>query len=184
MAGIFILFALLSSFVAPRIWPDFPGRQGLSVFMIVSFVLFAAQLTAIGVLAVEDESEAHAAGSEGAAAGKTIDVQETEFKIELPTLKDLGQGEYTFVVHNVGQAEHDLVVEGPKLSRRKPHADHPARRRGEADGLARLRQLHAVLQRRLAPPVRHGSEARGRLPQEEGEKRTGNLSCSEKWPSG
>ena len=115
MAGIFISFALLSSFVAPRIWPDFPGRQGLSVFIIVSFVLFAAQLTAIVVLAVE-EPEAHAAESEGAAAGKTIDVQETEFKIELPTLKDLGQGEYTFVVHNVGQAEHDLVVEGPNLS--------------------------------------------------------------------
>ena len=116
VAGAFILFALLSSFVAPRIWPDFPGRQRLSVFIIVSLVFFAAQLTAIAVLAVDDESEAHAAGSEGAGGARTIDVQETEFKIELPSLKDLGQGEYTFVVHNVGQAEHDFVVEGPKLS--------------------------------------------------------------------
>ena len=86
VAGTFIAFAILSSFVAPRRWPDFPGRQGLSVFVIVSFVLFAAQLTAIAVLAVEHE--AHAAGNEGTAtaAGKTIDVRESEFKIELPSL--------------------------------------------------------------------------------------------------
>jgi uncharacterized cupredoxin-like copper-binding protein len=116
VAATFIGFALLASFVAPRRWPDFPGRQGLSVFVIASFVLFAAQLTAIAVLAVEHESEASAAGNEGAAAGKTIEVQEKEFKIELPSLKTLAQGEYTFVVHNVGQAEHDLVVEGPDLS--------------------------------------------------------------------
>jgi uncharacterized cupredoxin-like copper-binding protein len=112
----FILFALLASFVAPRRWPDFPGRQGLSVFVIVSFVLFAAQLTAIAVLAVESEPEAHAAGNEGTTAGKTIDVQESEFKIALPAEKGLGKGEYTFVVHNAGQIQHDLVVEGPKLT--------------------------------------------------------------------
>lgn len=112
----FIVFALLASFVAQRRWPDFPGRQGLSVFVIVSFVLFAAQLTAIAVLAVESESEAHAAGNEKTAVGKTIDVQETEFKIALPAEKGLGQGEYTFVVHNAGQIQHDLVVEGPKLT--------------------------------------------------------------------
>jgi uncharacterized cupredoxin-like copper-binding protein len=116
VAATFIAFALLSSFVAPRRWPDFPGRQGLSVFVIVSFVLFAAQLTAIAVLAVEHEPEAKAAGHEGAAAGKTIEVQEKEFKIQLPSLAALRQGKYTFVVHNVGQIEHDLVVEGPKLS--------------------------------------------------------------------
>jgi uncharacterized cupredoxin-like copper-binding protein len=116
VAATFIAFALLSSFIAPRRWPDFPGRQGLSVFIIVSFVLFAAQLTAIAVLAVESESEAHAAGNEATAAGKTIEVQEKEFKIELPAQKGLGSGEYTFVVHNTGQIEHDLVVEGPKLT--------------------------------------------------------------------
>jgi plastocyanin len=114
VAVTFIAFALLASFVAPRRWPDFPGRQGLSVFVIVSVVLFAAQLTAIVVLAVEHEAKA--AGNEGAANAKTIDVQETEFKIELPSLTALGQGTYTFVVHNAGQAEHDLVVEGPKLT--------------------------------------------------------------------
>jgi uncharacterized cupredoxin-like copper-binding protein len=116
VAATFIVFALLASFVAPRRWPDFPGRQGLSVFMIASFVLFAAQLTAIVVLAVEHESEAHAAGNEGTAAGKTIEVQETEFKIALPVTTLSQGGEYTFVVHNAGQTEHDFVVEGPKLT--------------------------------------------------------------------
>jgi uncharacterized cupredoxin-like copper-binding protein len=109
----FIAFALLASFVAPRRWPDFPGRQGLSVFAIVSFVLFAAQITAIVVLAVEHEAKA--AGHEGPAAAKTIEVRETEFKIGLPS-EALGPGTYTFVVRNAGQAEHDFVVEGPKLT--------------------------------------------------------------------
>jgi uncharacterized cupredoxin-like copper-binding protein len=115
VAATFIAFALLSSFVAPRRWPGFPGRQGLSVFVIASFVLFGAMLTAIAVLAVE-KPEAEAAGTEKPAAGKTIDVRESEFKIAVASIKEAGQGEYTFVVHNVGKVGHDLVVEGPKLS--------------------------------------------------------------------
>ena len=59
VAAVFIAFALLSSFVAPRRWPDFPGRNGLSVFIIASFVLFAAMLTAVVVLAVEHEHAGH-----------------------------------------------------------------------------------------------------------------------------
>jgi uncharacterized cupredoxin-like copper-binding protein len=115
VAAVFISFALVSSFVASRFRPEFPGRQGLSVFMLASFVLFAAMLTAIAVLAVEKETEtegAHAA----APAGQAIDVQETEFKIQLPANTELKQGEYTFVVHNAGKIQHDLVFEGPNLA--------------------------------------------------------------------
>ena len=46
VALVFVSFALISSFIAPRRWPDFPGKNGLSVFVIASFVLFAAMLTA------------------------------------------------------------------------------------------------------------------------------------------
>ena len=53
VAAIFIGFALASSFLAPRRWPDFPGKNGLSVFMIVSLVLFGAMLTAVEVFGVE-----------------------------------------------------------------------------------------------------------------------------------
>ena len=116
VAAVFISFALVSSFVAPKFRPEFPGRQGLSVFMLASFVLFAAMLTAIAVLAVEKETKtegAHAA----APAKQAIDVQETEFKIQLPANTELKQGgEYTFVVHNAGKIQHDLVFEGPNLA--------------------------------------------------------------------
>src|SRR5256886_11017311 len=44
VAVVFIAFALSSSFLAPRRRPDFPGRNGLSVFVLASFVLFAAML--------------------------------------------------------------------------------------------------------------------------------------------
>jgi plastocyanin len=116
VAAVFVAFALFSSFVAPKRWPEFPGRNGLSVFMLASFALFAAMLTTIVVLAVEkEEGEAHAAaGNE--AAHKTIEVKETEFKIELPSTSEVPPGKYTFVVHNEGQAEHDLVVEGPNVA--------------------------------------------------------------------
>jgi uncharacterized cupredoxin-like copper-binding protein len=117
VAAVFISFALLSSFAAAKRWPDFPGRQGLSVFVLASFVLFAAMLTTIAVLAVENETEgAHAAGEAGAPAVQTIDVQETEFKIQLPSGTNLKQGDYTFVVHNAGKLQHDLVFEGSNLS--------------------------------------------------------------------
>jgi uncharacterized cupredoxin-like copper-binding protein len=104
--GVFIAFALASSFLAPRRWPDFPGKNGLSVFVIVSLVLFVAMLTAVEIFGVESESKAEAA----APAAKTIDVTESEYKITLPSLKSLAAGTYTFVVKNDGQAAHDLVV--------------------------------------------------------------------------
>jgi hypothetical protein len=53
VGAIFIAFALTSSFLAPRRWPDFPGPHGLSVFIIACFVLFAAMLTAVEVFGVE-----------------------------------------------------------------------------------------------------------------------------------
>ena len=47
VAAIFIAFALASSFVAPRIRPDFPGPRGLSTFVIASIVLFALMVLAV-----------------------------------------------------------------------------------------------------------------------------------------
>ena len=47
VAAIFIAFALVSSFVVPRYKPDFPGPTGLSVFVIVSVVLFGLMVAAI-----------------------------------------------------------------------------------------------------------------------------------------
>jgi len=107
VAGVFIAFALTASFLAPRRWPDFPGKQGLSVFVIASFVLFAAMITAVEVFGAESES---AKASEGASAANTIQVTESEYRIALPALKTLAPGEYTFVVKNSGTVAHNLVV--------------------------------------------------------------------------
>ncbi len=47
VAGVFIAFALSASFLAPRWKPDFPGPNGLSVFVIVSILMFLLMVLAI-----------------------------------------------------------------------------------------------------------------------------------------
>jgi plastocyanin len=116
VAAVFIGFALASSFLAPRRWPDFPGRQGLSVFIIVSVVLFLAMLSAVEFFGVESEAKGAEAGAQGSQVSRTIEVTETEYRIALPVLKKLPEGTYTFVVKNAGQVGHDLVVTGPRVS--------------------------------------------------------------------
>jgi Copper binding proteins, plastocyanin/azurin family len=119
VAAVFIGFALAASFLAPRRWPDFPGRNALSVFVIASFVLFFGMLAAVYMFGKEPAESASAAepAQGGKPASRTIKVTETEFKIQLPPLKELGQGRYTFDVHNAGKIPHDLVVTGGDVSR-------------------------------------------------------------------
>jgi plastocyanin len=107
--GVFIAFALASSFLAPRRWPDFPGQHGLSVFIIATIALFAVMITSVAIFGRE---KAEGASSEGAETGKTIEVSETEYRIKLPPSSKLAPGEYTFVVTNDGQVQHDLVISG------------------------------------------------------------------------
>ena len=116
VGGTFILFALTSSFIASRRRPDFPGRNGLSVFVLASFVLFAAMVTAVIVFGVE-KSEAKGAEPAGtsAPAGHTVPVSESEFKITLPAAK-VAPGKVTFAVTNAGKIQHDLVVSGPGVT--------------------------------------------------------------------
>ena len=47
VAAVFIAFALIASFLAPRWKPDFPGPEGLSVFVIVSILMFVLMVLAI-----------------------------------------------------------------------------------------------------------------------------------------
>ena len=65
LAGLFIVFALLSSFVLPRRDPEFPGdRRGL--FYAVTAVLFVCMLLAVEFFAVEEEE--HGGGHEALVA--------------------------------------------------------------------------------------------------------------------
>jgi mono/diheme cytochrome c family protein len=63
VAGVFIGFALLSAFVLPRRDPNFPGR-GLRWFVVVSVLLLVSMLTAMVVLAREEEEGEEAVPAE------------------------------------------------------------------------------------------------------------------------
>jgi uncharacterized cupredoxin-like copper-binding protein len=112
VGGTFIAFALVSSFVVPRRRPEFPGKNGLSVFVLASVVLFAAMLTAVVVFGVESEAKGAAKpAGKPVAAGHTVAATESEFKIVLATPK-VAPGKVTFAVKNAGHIGHDFVVSG------------------------------------------------------------------------
>ncbi len=69
-AAVFIAFALVTALLIPRYKPDFPGRKGVGLFVVVTLLLTVAMLGAVVVFAAEDE------GAE-AAHGET-DQAETE----------------------------------------------------------------------------------------------------------
>ncbi|HET7572676.1 MAG TPA: hypothetical protein VFJ77_08410 [Gaiellaceae bacterium] len=116
VATVFIVFALCASFVVPRYRPDFPGKQGLSVFVIACVALFAAMIASVAVFGKESEAEAgeaHATTTESAAPRATFTVEEKEFTIALPAEArgSLAPGTYEFDVHNAGSLAHDFAVQ-------------------------------------------------------------------------
>lgn len=111
VAVVFIAFALTASLVASRRRPDFPGKNGLSVFIIACVFLFAAMLSAVFVFGKETEAKGAAATTTTVAKGTTVQVTEVEFKITLsPTT--VSAGPVTFVVKNAGKVQHDLAIQG------------------------------------------------------------------------
>ena len=117
-AGILILFALASSFIASRRWPDYPGKA-LNVFVVVSFVLFAMMIGAVEVFGVESEKAHAEAGKQQGGSKQTLKVAEKEFKIIVPTTT-LRAGSYTFAVANTGKIPHNLYVKGPGAAAHTP----------------------------------------------------------------
>lgn len=141
MAGAFILFSLVVSFVVPRYRPDFPSRGGLKIFLLVTVLLFAGMVTAVEVFGAEPKE----AETKAAASGQTetsrapgtevsptapattssgnpafvLRVTESEFKIKLPTSKTLQRGTYDIQLRNAGKIPHDLVVSGPGVDNQK-----------------------------------------------------------------
>jgi uncharacterized cupredoxin-like copper-binding protein len=118
VGAVFIAFSLSASFLAPRRWPDFPGRHGLSPFVIACFVVFAGMLASVYFFGKEsaEAQGAEAAAVESSSTGTTIKVTEKEYRIVLPTLKGLKHGRYVFAVHNAGQIAHNLAITGPHVS--------------------------------------------------------------------
>ena len=71
-----------------------------------------------------DASSGKATGAAGAATGKVVMVDETEYKISLST-SAFTPGTYTFKVADKGQTTHALEIDGPGVSDRKSSAVSP-----------------------------------------------------------
>jgi mono/diheme cytochrome c family protein len=54
-ASVFIVFALVAALLIPRYRPDFPGRRGLGLFIVITAILTVAMLGAVEVWAIEEE---------------------------------------------------------------------------------------------------------------------------------
>lgn len=64
VGGVFILFALGSSFLFPRFRPQFPGH-GLRAFIVVTFVFFFGMLAAVEVFGAEPKEHKAAESTAG-----------------------------------------------------------------------------------------------------------------------
>lgn len=133
----FIFFALASSFLFPRVRPDYPGR-GLLAFVVVAFVFFFGMLTAVEVFGAESKHAEAAPPAESttttapatttAATTSTaqqtatqqtttaakssetkVDVSETEFKIAAASTS-FKAGAIAFEVKDDGKIAHDLAI--------------------------------------------------------------------------
>ena len=134
----FIFFALASSFLFPRVRPDYPGR-GLLAFVVIAFVFFFGMLTAVEVFGAESKHAEAAPAAESTvtttvpstttattstaqqttthqtttAAAKPsetkVDVTETEFKIAAASTT-FKAGEIAFEVKDDGKIAHDLAI--------------------------------------------------------------------------
>jgi cytochrome c553 len=69
LAGLLILFALLSAFYFPRRDPNFPGDR-LGLFVVVAVVLFAGTIAGVVYFAAEEEEGAEATEVQGTDTGQ------------------------------------------------------------------------------------------------------------------
>jgi cytochrome c553 len=76
VAASFIVFALVMALVVPRSRPSFPGNR-LGIFLVVCVLFFAAQLTAVLVLAEIGEADEPAVAEETTTGGETTTTETT-----------------------------------------------------------------------------------------------------------
>ena len=119
---VFIVFALVSSFLLPRYRPDYPGR-GLRWFVLAALVFFAGMLVAVEFFGREPAEAGAKGGTTTAAtttgtsaAAKKIGVTEKEFKIELASTA-VAPGAYELDLKNTGKIPHNLTVDGPGVAK-------------------------------------------------------------------
>ena len=145
------MFALASLFLAPRRWPDFPGKNGLSVFIIACVVLFAAMITA------SRSSASRASRGERRRAEREDDRGHRErYHIASPSLQTIAAGQ----VHLRRQERRPGCAQ-PRGRRQEHESSSPASRRAHRS--ARARQRPALLLGRRSSQARHEREDQRRL---------------------
>jgi cytochrome c553 len=130
LAGLFIVFAALSSFYFPRRNPDFPGNR-LGLFTLVTVVLFVATMAGVFVFAKEESHGAtqgeHAEADPGATTPEHGTTTETGGSTQ-EALGDAAAGEKVFASAGCGSC-HTLAAAGasgavgPNLDETKPDAE-------------------------------------------------------------
>jgi mono/diheme cytochrome c family protein len=80
VAAVFIVFALVSSFVVPRRYPNFPGR-GMGWYIVLCVLFFGAMIAAVIALGKErkagNESQSHTTAVAGTLPGQTTSAPTT-----------------------------------------------------------------------------------------------------------
>jgi uncharacterized cupredoxin-like copper-binding protein len=142
-AAAFIAFALASSFLFPRFRPQYPGgglRAFIVVAFVFFFGMLAAvevfgaeekeggeeavaeetmtEETTTAPATTQQQTTTEAATTQATTTAPkpqatTVDVNETEFKIALPSTT-LKAGKVTFDVQNDGKIQHDLAIKQTK----------------------------------------------------------------------
>ena len=130
VACVFIAFALIVALVVPRARPDFPARR-LGLFVAVCIALFAAQMTAVLVLAeVGEADEAHgeAAPTEttettpGETTTETTETETTEGGGDAAAGKEVFATAGCVSCHTLADAGTSGTV-GPNLDEVQPSAE-------------------------------------------------------------
>ena len=123
LAGLFIIFAILSSFYFPRRYPDFPGNR-LGVFVAVAALLFAVTMAGVVVFAGEGGEEGQPAETNATETGGSTG---TTTEVGGAAKGDAAAGEAVFASAGCGgchtlEAAGSSGAVGPNLDQAKPGA--------------------------------------------------------------
>jgi cytochrome c6 len=125
VAGVFIAFALASSFLLPALRPQFPGRR-VGLFAVVTLLITAGMLATIIALAGEPKEARGAEGGETTTTATTTTATTTQ-PAQTPAAGDATAGKAVFAsagcvsCHTLKAAGATGTV-GPNLDQKKPPA--------------------------------------------------------------
>ena len=159
--AIFIIFALASSFLFPRINPNFPGKKGLRWYIPLCFVFFIAMMSSVLYFGRE-QSVAEATPGNPASAGNAASGKALFIKHGLRRVPHLHAGGYDGQDRPEPRPARELREQGGAATRGLHHGgDHPPAGEVRAAGLPDERDARHLRQIADHQPGRRS----GRVPQ-------------------